>query len=288
MQVVRILAAVALVCAASTAGLDRAHAGKRPKVGARAAVVIDLDSGAELYAKDADEIRPIASMTKLFVALAVRRKGLDLEGWSAITEADVEASRGGARTRLRKGQVFRNHDLLRAMLMSSDNRAPTALGRAVGLDTVELILEMNAVARDLGLTHSRFLDTTGILGNTSTAREMTVALRAVLADPVLARIMATEKVRLVSKTRASKVDYRSTVEPLRDGKYTVHGGKTGHTEPAGYCITVSLDVAGRSYVVALLGSPTKKRRSADFSRITSWLESGAARTASKTKVAASR
>src|SRR5262249_1348502 len=53
-----------------------------PEVKSRSAIAIDAESGAEIFSKDADEIRPIASTTKIFVAMAVRKKGLDLEGWT--------------------------------------------------------------------------------------------------------------------------------------------------------------------------------------------------------------
>src|SRR6476469_1430207 len=101
-----------------------------PDVKSRTAIVIDRDTGAEIFGKDADEIRAIASTTKIFVAMAVRKKGLDLDAWTTISRADARYASGGSRTRLDVGDTFRNHDLLRAMLMASDNRAPTALGRA--------------------------------------------------------------------------------------------------------------------------------------------------------------
>jgi D-alanyl-D-alanine endopeptidase (penicillin-binding protein 7) len=141
-----------------------AHADKRselPEIKSKAAVVLDADTGAEIFAKDADEVRAIASTTKIFVAMAVRKRQLDLDAWTAITREDAEAARGGSRTRLDIGQEFRNQDLLRAMLISSDNRAPTALGRAVGLSRDELIAAMNKLAKDLGLKRTKFTDSSG-------------------------------------------------------------------------------------------------------------------------------
>src|SRR3954471_23379974 len=92
-----------------------------PKVDSPSAVVIDAETGAEIFGKDADEIRAIASTTKIFVAMAVRKHALDLEGWTKITKTDAHEASGGARTRLDLGQSFRNKDLLRAMLIASDN-----------------------------------------------------------------------------------------------------------------------------------------------------------------------
>src|SRR2546423_102245 len=153
-----------VICAAIAVLATRiASANDHPSIRSRSAVVLDAATGAEIFSKDADEIRPIASTTKIFVAMAVRKQ-LDLDAWTDI------------------GQKFRNKDLLRAMLIASDNRAPTALGRAAGMSPDDLVAAMNAVATRLHLKHTKFTDPTGLRGNVSTAREMAIALRAALGD----------------------------------------------------------------------------------------------------------
>src|SRR5215470_6554788 len=157
-----------------------------PGLKAEAAIILDLDTGEELYSKNADQVRAIASVGKLFLALAVRGKNLPLDGVTTIQEEDRKFASGGARSRLPVGKSFTNLDLLRAMLISSDNRACTALGRGAGLSTDELVAAMNGVALRLGLSRTRFTDPSGLKGNVSTARELVPALRAALEDPVIA------------------------------------------------------------------------------------------------------
>lgn len=258
-----------LVGLVSAARADRV--GKRPKVGSGSVIVIDSATATEQYAKNADLERPIGSITKIFVALALRKKGLPLNDYTTINADDVAESVGGARTRLPEGQTFKNLDLLKAMLMSSDNRCPTALARAVGLDRQGLLVEMAAVATELGLTHTSFVDPTGILGNVSTAREVAMALREVLKDKLLAEIMSDSHVRIWSKDKKEKIEYRSTVQPLQDGKYKIYGGKTGHTSTAGYCMIVKALIGKRVYVMAFLGGKKKKTRVRDFERLAIWL-----------------
>ncbi len=241
----------------------------------RNAVVIDAETGAELLGKAADEIRPIASTTKVFVALAVRQAEIDLDGWTEIQRDDANLAKGGARTRLDIGQTFRNRDLLRAMLMASDNRAPNALGRAVGLDTAGLVKAMNGVARSLGLTRTRFTDPSGLRGNVSTARELALALRAALADPVLRQILGESDVEIVSKSKYAKLRYRTTNQPLAAGKRKVLGGKTGYTRAAGYCFVTGARIGERDVVLAFLGAEGKLTRFADFDRSMAWMERGA-------------
>jgi serine-type D-Ala-D-Ala endopeptidase (penicillin-binding protein 7) len=246
-----------------------------PEIRSKAMVVLDADTGGEIHGKAADEVRPIASTTKIFVAMVVRKRGIALDGWTQISRVDVDAARGGSRTRLDLHESFRNRDLLRAMLIASDNRAPTALGRAVGLDPKALVAAMNKLAKDLGLTHTKFVDASGLRGNQSTAREIALALRTTLEDKVLREIMGTSEATIVSKDRSARIDYRTTNLPLASSKYRITGGKTGFTSAAGYCYITGAELAGRKVVVALLGAPGKLTRFGDFGRIAGWLERGA-------------
>jgi D-alanyl-D-alanine endopeptidase (penicillin-binding protein 7) len=252
-----------------------AWAGGLPEVKSKSAVVIDAATGAEMFGKDADEIRAIASTTKIFVAMAVRKKALDLAGWTEISKIDVRAARGGSRTRLELGEQYRNHDLLRAMLLASDNRAPTALGRAAGMDPDQLVAAMNEVAKQLHLTRTKFTDPTGLRGNVSTAREMALALRAALADDVLREVMGEDHATVIAKGRRRGIDYATTNQPLLAKRYDVIGGKTGYTDAAGYCFVTGVRVAGKDVVVAFLGAEGKLTRFGDFNRVAAWLDGGA-------------
>ncbi len=252
-----------------------AWADELPEVKSRSVVVIDAETGVEIFGKDADEIRPIASTTKIFVAMAVRKKGLDLDAWTEITRADVNHALGGARTRLDIRRMFKNKDLLRAMLMASDNRAPTALGRAAGMDPKALVAAMNEIAKDLHLKRTKFTDPTGLRGNVSTAREMAIALRAALKDDLLREIMGDPYELVIGKWGVPKIGYGTTNQPLVAKKYDVIGGKTGYTTAAGYCFVTGARFGGREVVMTFLGARGKSTRFADFNRVAAWLAAGA-------------
>lgn len=264
--------AIALVAIAATPPASADALADAPDVKSPVAVVLDAETGAEVWSRDADTPRPIASMTKIFVAMALRRHKLRSQRWTEITAADAEAAAGGARTRLPRGEKFRNLDLLQAMLMVSDNRAPTALGRSVGLDRDGLVAAMNDVAADLGLTHTAFTDPTGIDGNQSTARELTQALIATLKDRLLARVMSRRYTRITSQSEDTVVEYRSTVWRVFDSGYEVRGGKTGHTEAAGYCMMVEVEIDGHPYAMAFMGADDKQTRWDDFAAVAAWLD----------------
>ncbi len=253
----------------------RANADDLPEVKSKSAIVIDAETGAEIFAKNADEIRAIASTTKIFVAMAVRDKGVDLDGWTEITKVDAKCAAGGSRTRLDVGEQFHNRDLLRAMLIASDNRAPSALGRACGMDTDGLVAAMNQVAKHLHLMRTRFTDPTGLHGNVSTAREMALALRAALADDVLRETMGDPTAEVIAKGRRRGIEYATTNLPLVAKRYDVIGGKTGYTDAAGYCFVAAARIDGKEVVMAFLGAEGKLTRFADFNRVAAWLEHGA-------------
>jgi len=244
---------------------------KGPEVRSASAVVLDASTGEEIFGKDADEIRSIASTTKIFVAMVVREKGLALDGWTRITKSDANEARGGSRTRLGVGEVFKNEDLLRAMLIASDNRAPTALARAAGMEPDDLVVAMNKLAKKLKLKKTRFTDPTGLRGNVSTAREMALALRTALEDDELREIMSDREETIVAQGGKHQIEYASTNVPLRDAKYEVIGGKTGYTEAAGYCFITGARFAGKEVVMAFLKADGKLTRFADFDRVAEWL-----------------
>jgi D-alanyl-D-alanine endopeptidase (penicillin-binding protein 7) len=240
-----------------------------------AAVVADLDTGREVYVKNADAVRPIASLGKIFLALVVRDKEVPLDGTTIITEEDRQHARGGARSRVPVGKTFTNIDLMRALLVASDNRACTALGRAAGLRPTDLVDAMNAKARALGLRRTKFTDPSGLNGNESTPREILVALRAALADPVLAEILTTPSVVIRSTDRHPvAIQYVNTNQSLRTSPHRIIGGKTGYTDEARYCLAIAAELDGRRIGMVFLGAEGELTRFADFNRVTRWLTAG--------------
>jgi D-alanyl-D-alanine endopeptidase (penicillin-binding protein 7) len=277
MNVRGVLAIVMMAASAATASwLTPAAAGPRvPELAqfeSPSVVILDAGTHRELLAKHADDARAIASMTKIFAALVLRKHDLDLEAWTSITDEDARVAEGGAGTRLLRGESFRNLDLLHAMLLVSDNRVPTALARSVKLSPSELLAEMNALATDLGLDHTKFVDVTGIHDNQSTAREMAIALDLALADPVLAKIMRTRYARITSRSDAVTIDYKSTVLPLWTKGLKIRGGKTGTTDAAGHCMIIGAKIHGHDVVMAFLGGESEGSRFIDFARAVHWLE----------------
>jgi D-alanyl-D-alanine endopeptidase (penicillin-binding protein 7) len=248
--------------------------GGLPNIQAQAAVVIDIGAGAELYLKNPDAVRPIASISKLMAMMVVLDHKLDLEAQTAVEQGDREVATGGARSRLPVGLSFSNRDLLHAALMASDNRAVPALGRAVGLDPQALTAAMNDKARALGLGHTSFGDPTGLdERNQSTPRDVAKMLLAALKVPLIAEI--THKAKYVAAPVGHpswKIEYNNTDLIARGTRFDVLGGKTGYTDRAGYCLAIAARLDGRREVaMVFLGAQGKLTRFADFTRAAQWI-----------------
>lgn len=244
-----------------------------PNVQSESALVMDLETGRMLYGRNPDRVRHIASTGKIFIAMVARKRGIDLDGVTTITMDDARNARGGSRTQLDVGEAYSNLDLMRAMLVASDNRAVTAVGRAVGLSPDQLVVELNALARELGLERTSFTDPTGLNGNVSTAREMAIALKHTLEDPVLAELIGTKfaSITRLSHKKARVIHYANTNRMLHRERFKTLGGKTGYTRDAGYCLISASLVRGHRLAFIFLGADGELTRFADFNRVWDWM-----------------
>ena len=247
--------------------------GGLPNIQAQSAAVVDLSSGEELVMKNADEVRPIASISKLMASLVVLDRKLDMDAVTQITDSDRQIATGGARSRLPVGLSFTNRDLLHAALMASDNRAVPALGRAVGLDPTQMVAAMNAKAKELGLEHTSFQDPVGLNSNNrSTARDLVKLLQAAMKNPTITEI--TEKAHYVAHPVGKPgwaIEYTNTDVIARSSRYEVLTGKTGYTDLALYCLAIAVKMTERPVAMVFLGAVGKMTRFGDFGRVAQWL-----------------
>jgi D-alanyl-D-alanine endopeptidase (penicillin-binding protein 7) len=245
--------------------------GNLPNVQSLGALVIDLDSGHELFARKPDQPRSIASISKLAAALTVLDRNLELDGLTTIKRQDAEVARGGARSRLLEGMTLSNRDLLHAAMLGSDNRAVSALGRAVGLSTSQFTAAMNHKVASLGLRFTRFREPTGLSAdNQSTPRETIEMLKAAMAHPVLGPILRRPEydAHPVSKP---PIHYISTDRPAARSNVQILGGKTGYNDSARYCLVIAVKIDGHNYGMSLLATEGDLTRFGDVARIADWI-----------------
>jgi len=254
----------------ATERLVPATKGGQPNVQARASLVLD-ESGTQIYARNPDTERPIASISKLAAVLVVMDKGLELEGLSTINKTDAEVAKGGAKSRLLEGMTLSNRDLLHAAMLGSDNRAIPALGRAVKLTPSQLAAAMNAKAKQLGLKNTHFREPTGLsVENVSTPREVIAMLKKVIAHPVLGPITHRPEYDAHPVGRPP-IKYINTDRRAARGNVQLLGGKTGYNDFARYCLVVATKVDGRTIYMSFLGDEGELTRFGDVARVADWI-----------------
>lgn len=244
-----------------------------PNVHARAAFIYDADADEVLFERRADEVRPVASITKLVSSLALASLEPDLDTEICIGREQYP-TRNGARSHLSTGDCMSGWDVVGAALVASDNRAALAMAAVAGEDMDPFVRQMNVVSQELGMHASTWSDPSGLEDdNLSTARDIAKATLAVSTDPVLAPIASAP---FWDIHRSNKDDVRrlnSTDHLVGREDIEILAAKTGFTETARYCFTTVVRTkSGRRVVVTLLGEEAKETRWGDMARVLQWLD----------------
>lgn len=237
-------------------------------------LVVDQKTQEVLAAQNADAVQPIASLTKLMTALVVTDAQLPLDEVLEITRDDIDAEKHSY-SRLSPGLKFTRRELLLLALMSSENRAASALGRNYPGGRPAFIRAMNAKAQALGMTHTRYADSSGLSSrNVSSAHDLVKLVDAAYKVPLI-REFSTRVEHTVKPGRRAMhfVSSNRLVRAKNDWRIGLQ--KTGFTNEAGRCLVMQATVKGRSLVMVLLDSDGKFTRFADAQRVRSWVESGA-------------
>ncbi len=243
-----------------------AISGAVPSTRAASTIVVDARSGEILDEKNADQPRPAASTQKLLTALIVAEGGfLDRE----VTVQQVDTQAEPVRLNIKPGDSYQRIDLLRALLVKSPNDVARCLARD-NAGSVEAFAEvMNERARQLGATHSHFLNPNGLPlpGQYSTARDLAIIARAAYANQTIRSITCLRK--LVFRFASGRTrELENTNQVLKRLPYC-NGLKTGYTEAAGHCLIASGTRPGRDIIVVVLGD-SKSGVWRDASALLSW------------------
>lgn len=239
-----------------------------PSVSARAYGVWDAESGQFLAASGVDEVRPIASVTKLMTAVVALESGLDAAKEVVIESDDIDAE--GSRLRMARGASFRASDLLLAMLSGSANDAAETVARATGLTEAAFVAAMNAKVAALGMGRTRFTDVTGLgATNVSTVRDLALLLDAALESDVIRAATTAPGVR-IEDTKTGRAYAMQATDALL-GDLRIVGGKTGFTGPAGGCMVARVRGIGEHELdVIVLGSHDQETRFSETRALADW------------------
>jgi D-alanyl-D-alanine endopeptidase (penicillin-binding protein 7) len=254
---------------------------KRPsdfEIQSAAALVVD-ESGRWIYAKHSRDQKPIASITKLMTAMVVLDAGVSLDDPITIDESDRDQLRHSrSRMRIDRAATLPRREMLAIALMSSDNRAASALGRTTFQGgKPAFVSAMNRKAAVLGMADTRYADPTGLDGaNRSTAEDLVKLLRAASGYPLIRELTTRDTMEVQPfGDDGGTLHYRNTNPLVQDPDWRVELSKTGYVNEAGHCLVMRAVVAGHRLDFVLLDSAGKRTPIGDSNRLRKWLEARA-------------
>jgi D-alanyl-D-alanine endopeptidase (penicillin-binding protein 7) len=183
----------------------------------------------------------------------------------------------GTRSRLGLGTQLPRREMLRLALMSSENRAASAVARHYPGGPHAFVAAMNAKAIALGLQRTRFADPTGLSPrNVSTANDLATMVTAAAQYPLIREYSTTPSAFVEVDPTGRIVGFNNSNRLVASGSWEILLQKTGYIREAGRCLVMLANVASKPVVIVLLDSVGKFTRLGDAERVRHWLETGGA------------
>ncbi len=262
-------AAAAQTTAAPAAGaLPTASAVAAPEIAATAYLVKDLQSGQVLAGKNINAQVEPASLTKLMTAY-LTFKALDngtLKPDQMLTVSPKGWRAEGSRMFLDPQKPASVSDLIKGLIVQSGNDAAITLAEAIGGSEEGFAAMMDAEAKRLGMTHTRYTNSTGLPGegHLTTVNDLAILAGAIIRDfpkyyPIYA--MKSFKYNNIEQPNRNLLLYRDS---------SVDGLKTGHTSSAGYNLVASSKRNGRRVISVVVGTESTEARASESSKLLNW------------------
>jgi D-alanyl-D-alanine endopeptidase (penicillin-binding protein 7) len=214
--------------------------------------LFDINKKEVVIATDSNVPRSIASITKLMTAMVALDHDRNLDRYIVVKAGGKLPA--GLHTR---------RDVMRAMLIRSDNRAADALAADFPGGERAFIRAMNQRARRLDMNAARFVDASGLnAGNIATAGEVAEMVLAAALYPFIVET-SVQKQALFDinlRQRVRTIELHNTNRPLLFEFDEIMISKTGFTRAAGWCVALMVEKNGRNFIVVVLGAKTKEER----------------------------
>ncbi len=265
----------------AAAGQEGAKSGK-PAVRAEDRGISGLELGSSAFAiahqltgeilaeRRGASVAPIASITKLMTAMVVLDAALPLAETLTVTRADIDTLKGTG-SRLPIGARLSREQMLLLALMSSENRAASALARHYPGGEAAFIKAMNVKARMIGLSDTQFYDSTGLSPrNVSSPRDL-VRMVAAAAEYPLIREFTTSDERQV-RVGSKMLQYRNSNSLVRNPEWNIGLSKTGFIREAGRCVVMQTQLQGEPVIIVLMNARSRWARDTDAKRLREWLQ----------------
>ena len=233
---------------------------------AQSAVLMDADSGRVLYGKEENQIRPMASTTKIMTCILALE---EMEKNQMVTISDYAAGQLKVHLGVQSQERYYLKDLLYSLMLESHNDSAVAIAEGIAGSVESFADRMNRKAKELGCNHTYFVTPNGLDDSdeegthSTTARDLAVIMRyCMMQSPMKEEFLEITQTRSYQFTDVDgKRNFICTNHnaflDMMEGALT---GKTGFTADAGYCYVGGLRQNGKTFIVALLacGWPNHK------------------------------
>jgi D-alanyl-D-alanine carboxypeptidase len=228
---------------------------------AKAAILVDMDTGKVLFSKNTVAQLPVASLTKLLTAIIVLEEiDKGTVKWNDMVKISPKATKiRGKKINIKAGKELSVRDTLKGLIIASGNDTAIALAEHISGTVSKFVTKMNKKAKQLGLYHSTFVDPHGL----SSKNRSTVSDIAKLSMLVIRRkeILNMSKVKYASiRTRDRQLLRLKNTNLLIRKVPGVDGLKTGRTIPAGYCLSATAQKNNKRVLAVVLGTPSETAR----------------------------
>lgn len=236
-------------------------------------LVLEEPRAKVLVAREPEKVMPIASITKLMTAMVVLDAKLDMRETLSIANEDVDRVKMSG-SRLQVGTRLSRREMLHLALMSSENRAASALARHYPGGKSAFIRAMNSKARALGMRKTHFVDSTGLSQkNVSTAMDLANMVSAAHQYASIRQFTTADR-HVIKVNRGGSLTYLNSNRLLqtRSRDWNIGVSKTGYTSEAGRCLVMHARIGAKPVIVVLLNSWGKLTPIGDANRIKRWVE----------------
>ncbi len=236
-----------------------------PPIAAKSYVLIDHNSGKILAGENENERRSPASLTKIMTSYVIFKRlkedFISLDDEVKISEKAWKT--GGSRSFIEVGKMIKLKDLLMGMIIQSGNDASVALAEHIAGSEGTFVLFMNDYAQEIGMTNSRFENSSGLphKDQYTTAKDMALLSSAIIKEfPDFYEWYGQKEFTYnnIKQINRNKLLFTDS---------TVDGLKTGWTEKAGYCLVTSANRVDMRLISAVLGSASPAIRTAETEKL---------------------
>ncbi len=251
-----------LLLAAAFVTVHSAQVWAAPNVQAESAILINARTGGVIYEKNADTRRSPASLTKVMTCiLGLEEKGLDSIFNISMAAAATEYSDLG----MKGGEKMRSGELMRGMMMESDNGAAVVVAQNVSGNILKFADRMNAKAKELGCRKTHFSNPHGLTAkwHYTTARDMAKIAAYAMKNPDFRNIVSSKSSVIHWASPSGKTYKADNTNRLLSFYTGANGIKTGWTSAAKGCLAASAKRNDIELIAIVLKSPDGDSRFAD-------------------------